>query len=274
MDGFAALSVHKPMELPNFELFGEPMGGGEAARSAPGELPTIGLPGDEEQAGMSRDDVGEDGDGSAAFANAAAAQVPRLLATPEALTNPILGLPEEVLGPRPRGEQSADGEPSPDLPALAQPAQPNVAVLDPPADQQADQPAPPAPPATGGATGGATGDPLPKGDYELDPFTKKGSYVISMGNMRARTGRAVVRSVRPRFLLAAKVDLSTMAPVEVESKVRIDAHGKVIWTDVIKSNGTENINQPIRVALYAWEFEPSIPGEPLPEEFTVTITIR
>ncbi|HET6251355.1 MAG TPA: hypothetical protein VFE47_26965 [Tepidisphaeraceae bacterium] len=157
--------------------------------------------------------------------------------------------------------------------AVAEPPPPAVEVHFPkpqvkPAPVTPPQPAPsPAPVAQAVITTGdgrapgkdrAAADPAQESDSESDAFAKKlVSSVLHDGRLEVRNGRKV-KTTRPQILPGAfAAFLSNPEPPVVVFKVSIDATGKVIHVDPIRSSGSEEIDQPCRVAMYDWWFEPS-----------------
>ncbi len=128
------------------------------------------------------------------------------------------------------------------------------------------------PPAGGTAS---PADPAPQGDSESDPFKKNGSFEFRNGELIARFGRKV-KTVRPRLTIAGQMDLIGKASRTVILKVKIDEHGKVRLVEVARSSGSNEVDQPCRVAVYQWEFEPSrnAAGDPVPDVLMIPIVFR
>lgn len=131
------------------------------------------------------------------------------------------------------------------------------------------RPAPPLPVAAGSQGGGA--DPAPMSDSEADAFSVIGSAYLVDGDLRVRCGRKV-KSRRPKIGVAGVIDLMH-SNVRVTLRVAIDATGKVTKVDVLKSSGSNEIDQPCRVSMYDWWFEPTkdASGRPVPDVFNFTI---
>ena len=154
---------------------------------------------------------------------------------------------------------------------LAQAALPEITV---PAPAPGPAPAPASvPPAPAVAfAGGGQADPAPLSDSESDAFSVLGSAQYRDGRLSVRAGRKV-KSRRPRIGLAGQVDLYQHKGVQVTLRVATNAEGKVTAVDVVRSSGSNEIDQPCRVAMYDWWFEPKkdAAGNPVPDKFDFTI---
>lgn len=93
------------------------------------------------------------------------------------------------------------------------------------------------------------------------------------GRLEVRQGRKV-KTTRPHLLLGAQVDLFSMRNPTVVLKIAIDATGRVTSADVIQSSGSTELDQPCRVAVYDWWFEPSRDKRGRPIADVVVFTIR
>jgi TonB family protein len=131
--------------------------------------------------------------------------------------------------------------------------------------------------ATAGASGGGgTGaDPAPKSDSEVDAFSVLGSAEFRDGRVSVRSGRQV-KTRRPKIRLAGMIDMVQASATSVVLKVAVDATGKVTDVDVVRSSGSNEIDQPCRVAMYEWWFEPKkdAAGRAVPDVFKFTISFR
>jgi len=116
-------------------------------------------------------------------------------------------------------------------------------------------------------------DPAPMSDSESDAFSTLGGVDFRDGKMEARFGRAF-KSVRPRLSLAAQIDLMSIARPRMVLKVAIDAKGEVTAVDVVRSTGSEQVDQPVKVAMYQWWFEPAKGpnGQPAADTFLFPIS--
>jgi TonB family protein len=126
------------------------------------------------------------------------------------------------------------------------------------------------------ATGGGTGaDPAQKSDSEVDAFSVLGSAEFRDGRVTVQSGRQV-KTRRPKIRLAGMIDMVQGFTASVVLKVAVDATGKVTDVDVVRSSGSNEIDQPCRVAMYEWWFEPKkdARGRPVPDVFKFTISFR
>jgi len=90
--------------------------------------------------------------------------------------------------------------------------------------------------------------------------------------LEVQKGRKV-KTTRPRVLLPGELDLVAAGGATVVLNIAIDATGKVTSAEVKESSGSNDIDQPCRVAVYDWWFEPSRDkkGRPIPDVLTFTI---
>ena len=95
------------------------------------------------------------------------------------------------------------------------------------------------------------------------------------GRLTVRAGRKV-RSRRPRIGLAGQVDLYQRNITQVTLRVAIDATGKVTGVEVVRSSGSNEVDQPCLVSMYDWWFEPKkdAAGNPVADRFDFTIGFR
>lgn len=154
----------------------------------------------------------------------------------------------------------------------------------PPAKSQGDRlPVAAAPPAEAsvaqaqGAPGAPAraADPAPQGNSESDPFTTEPAIEFHGGRVQARVGRRH-RIIQPRINLAGIVDMvSLTGQVVLVLELRIDATGNVAGARVLRSSGSDQIDQAWRLAAYEWWFEPlkDKSGQPRPSE-TFPFSIR
>jgi TonB family protein len=139
----------------------------------------------------------------------------------------------------------------------------------------------PAPPVAGTGDGRRPGPPRPaadpaqESDSESDAFSRIGAASFRDGKLDVQFGRKV-KTVRPRLLVAGQVDAFALRNPSVTLKVHIDATGKVTQVAVHKSSGSNEIDQPCRVAMYEWWFEPlkDKNGTPIPDVILFTISFR
>jgi TonB family protein len=98
-------------------------------------------------------------------------------------------------------------------------------------------------------------DPAIMSPSESDAFSTLGGIEFRDGRMDSRLGRAF-KSVRPQLNLAAQIDLMGLSDRRIVLKLEIDPTGKVIAVDVVHSTGRDSIDQPVKLAMYEWWFEP------------------
>ena len=133
---------------------------------------------------------------------------------------------------------------------------------------------PPTPTAAAG-TAGSGADPAPKSESESDAFSVLGTAQFRAGRVSVQSGRRV-KTRRPRVGLAGMVELAKRNTAEVVLKVSVDPGGNVTNVDVARSSGSNEIDQPCRVAMYDWRFEPKKDpsGRAVPDVFRFTISFR
>jgi TonB family protein len=145
----------------------------------------------------------------------------------------------------------------------------------------APQPTPMPSPESTASGGSVRGEPLPTGsparmsDSESDPFSRLGSATFRDGRLDIQFGRKV-KTRKPKILLAGTLDLMTLRRASVVLKIDVDETGKVTTVTVDKSSGSNDIDQPTRVAVYDWWFEPPVDaaGRPLADHLKFTINWR
>jgi TonB family protein len=164
--------------------------------------------------------------------------------------------------PSPR-DDLAEAAPSPPVPQLSPPTPTTPDVRTATGDGR--QP---------GAAASA-GDPAPHSDTDSDAFSKIGSAVFRNGHVDVRFGRRV-KLTRPNLLLSGQWDTFSIDDPTVVLKIFIDTTGKVSHVDIVKSSGSNDIDQPSQVAAYDWWFEPRTDGKghPVPDVILFTITYR
>jgi TonB family protein len=166
-----------------------------------------------------------------------------------------IGAPLKSQDPPDEGKKS--------LNPVAPPPPVQYASLADPAPPTHTPPAPPQPPAQPAGGGGKPGpnvapaDPAPQSDSESDPFSKAGAVKFKRGATDIQFGRKH-KIVRPRLGLAGEADmLNLRAPVTLILALTLDETGKVISVQVLKSSGSNNIDQACKVAAYQWWLEPT-----------------
>ena len=91
---------------------------------------------------------------------------------------------------------------------------------------------------------------------ETDAFSKVGDVDFRDGKAEAHIGRNV-KTVRPHFDIGATWDALTVGSSSVVLAVDIDETGKPTNVRFLKKIGSTSIDQPIKVAVYQWQFEPT-----------------
>jgi TonB family protein len=168
-------------------------------------------------------------------------------------------LPPEVEQSLRRDRIEAAAVPVPfDLPSPAHGAE--AATVPPVVELSIPQAVPQQPPALAQATprspvAGTGADPAPQSDSESDAFSVLGSVQYRSGRVSVQSGRQV-KTRRPKIGLAGMVELAQRSSAHVELNVSVDSSGAVTNVEVARSSGSNNIDQPCRVAMYDWWFEP------------------
>ena len=98
-------------------------------------------------------------------------------------------------------------------------------------------------------------DPAIMSPSESDAFSTLGGIEFRDGRIESRLGRAF-KSVRPHLSLPAQIELMGLAERRIVLKLRIDATGKVVAVDVVRSTGSDSVDQPVKLVMYQWWFEP------------------
>jgi TonB family protein len=150
-----------------------------------------------------------------------------------------------------------------------------VTVESPPVAVVRADPAPPPPALAPPRPAGGRADPAPLSDSESDPFSVLGTAYYHDGRLSVRAGRKI-RSRRPRIGLAGQVDLYQRKTAQITLRVATDAAGNVTGVDILRSSGSNEIDQPCRVAMYDWWFEPKkdAAGNSMPDTFNFTIAFQ
>jgi TonB family protein len=273
----ASLYIEEPVALtddPKLRL-GEPDASGTAIDASPGDEALLAPQGFQDQPFLSRDpigpgNVGEEPTDSQAIPGDGSAAQP---SPPVPQSDPVMGLPAEQIAMQPyeppkekidAPKQEEDGlgaiQPAPP-PQEASPAGPT---------------APPSPPqvASVGANPGplTAADPAPRGESEIDPVSMVGTLNLRRGSTEARSGRKH-RVTRPQLNLAAKADLFSLRAGSLVLGLRIDSEGNVSHVKVLKTSGSEALDQTCKVAAYNWWFEPLTDktGRRIADEFPFVI---
>ena len=286
--------IYAPQEVPIRDtILGEAGGKGDAADASTGDEPLQAKMAPQGQAFLSRDPEGpgrvgddpsmstqipgENGNGSDAppamfgAATPVAQQPQPTFASPKPVTPseadqpPSESQPETVASaigaPLQSEEKSDEGKKSLNPAAAVPPvAYASIADATPVTRTPPAPPQPQAQPAAGGGKPGpavAAADPAPQSDSESDPFSKSGAVKFKRGSTDIQFGRKH-KIVRPRLGLAGEADmLQLRQPITLILALTLDETGKVISVTVIKSSGSNNVDQACKVAAYQWWLEPT-----------------
>ena len=151
---------------------------------------------------------------------------------------------------------------SPATPAITSPALPAAQSVARPGD--GGRPGAPSPAA----------DPAQESDSEVDAFSKLETVLRRDGKMDVQFGRQV-KTVRPRIPISGLID-AALGARSVTLKIHIGIDGNVTAASVVKSSGSNELDQPTLVAIYDWWFEPlkDKKGQPVPDVIFFKVTFR
>jgi TonB family protein len=167
--------------------------------------------------------------------------------------------PDSTEGPIPKPSPlSPPSTPS----APAQPAVASAAQMPGAASTLAGRPGENTPPA----------DPAPQAETESDPFAIVGSMEFRPGSTTVRLGRKH-RITRPHLPWDAQYDFFGMTHSVIVLDLQLDPTGQVIGATIVKSSGSDGVDQACRLAAYQWWFEPAKDptGRPIRDDITFTI---
>lgn len=177
---------------------------------------------------------------------------------------PLPKAPDGQLETSPKPE-SADRPPAPAAetkPELKETPKPQVEQA-PPQVQPRPAPTPAKPQAADGdgkprGVPPAAGNPLPQSESDSDPFSRISGDIIvpRVGRLDPRLGRKV-KTTRPQVNIAGEIDLIALNGPTVVLEVHIAPTGKVTDVKIAHSSGSNAIDEPTRVAVYDWWFEPA-----------------
>jgi TonB family protein len=102
----------------------------------------------------------------------------------------------------------------------------------------------------------AAADPAPQADTESDPFSTDASAEFHRGSMQVQFGRKH-KITHPRLSWDTVYDFIGMTGSSCTLDLQIDETGNVVSATVVKSSGSDSIDQPCRLAAYQWWFEPA-----------------
>ncbi|CAN5609201.1 hypothetical protein BH09PLA1_BH09PLA1_32960 [soil metagenome] len=250
------------------EQLGRADGSGDTMDDSPGELPMQARKGPQNQALLSRDPAGaarmradlSDSVLSAGSAGAAMTSPPppdrsaESRAAQQAVEESIEAPEQRAI---PFGVGSVDQQPNDvlfDRPATpARAAQPEIIAAAP----QAEATVAAADSATPGKPGApdSPADAAPQSDTESDPFSIVDAVQFRAGGTKARLGRASRLTV-PRIGMSGMVDQHQIGRAQLVLEITIDSTGNVRQATILKSSGSQNIDQACRITAYEWWFEP------------------
>lgn len=240
-----------------WKRLGDSTGTGNAIAESPGPETMVGLKASQVQPFLSLDAVGQgnigDDPSESVLPKGAAASAPP---TPDGAQEAQPGVPAPFGYGVPQGEFVLPIAPQTQLERPGQAPQTAI-VTAPPTEQP-------------GASESA--DPAPPGRLESDPTTLEGGAEFRAGGTRVRLGRAA-KITRPRMNLAARADLMNGAGSFIVLKLTTDITGNVTNAEVYRSSGSNNIDQPCKLAAYNWWFEPpkDSQGKPVDDVFLFSI---
>jgi len=115
-------------------------------------------------------------------------------------------------------------------------------------------------------------NPAPEGQSDSDPFSIIGSLEFRPGSTKVQCGRKH-KITRPRLSWDTVYDFQGMTSASVVLDLQLDETGKVRNSVVIKSSGSNSIDEPCKLASYSWWFEPAkdATGKPIKDEIKFTI---
>lgn len=273
---------------------GDATGKGIGSNNEPGQKPLEAPQADEDQALLSRDPqgmgrlsstptnyTGPQGTGAGGTPAVAVAADPPIHPTPASVT-------PEASPPMPPTPPAAPqvAVASPDvqvappttspMPTVSQTA---VAIAPTPAKPTVATSAAPRPATGDGRSPGRpqrSADPLPQSESDSDPFSRiSGSVVVRDGRLDVRLGRKV-KTTRPQLLLAGQIDLIALSNPTVVLEVHIAPTGNVTDVKIAHTSGSNQVDEPSRLCVYDWWFEPARnkAGQPIPDVIFFTIQYR
>lgn len=99
-------------------------------------------------------------------------------------------------------------------------------------------------------------------DQDSDPFSAEQAYEFRPGGTRARGGRDV-KMKRPNVDLQFRADVTRLGtPIGILTEITIDKDSKPIDVVIIKSSGSQAIDDSVRLAIFRSTF-----GQPAPATF-------
>ena len=121
----------------------------------------------------------------------------------------------------------------------------------------------------------AAGNPLPQSESDSDPFSRiSGNITVPrVGRLSPRLGRKV-KTTRPQVNIAGELDLFALNNPTVVLEVHIAPTGKVTDVKVAHTSGSNAIDEPTRVAVYDWWFEPAKDKRGKPVSDVIFFTVQ
>jgi protein TonB len=244
----------KALKQPPHDDSGEAGGKGTANRSTAGDQPMQAAQGLLEQADLTRSAKEDDLDKSRL-------EMPAQAGVQTNDEIPVAPPPKPQFGVAQSTPTPAKPIGGPPLIAIADPTKPGATGS---SDAKSTPPTP-APKQINGHIANSS-------DTESMPFAKANSASFRNGKMESRDGRKV-KTTRIQLGLAGEADAASLVDPSVVLGVTVDATGNVQNVIVLRSSGSNNIDQPYQRAVYNWWFEPSKDkeGRPLADQWVVTI---
>jgi TonB family protein len=258
------------------QTLGDDKGTGYATDASPGDLELMARKGDQDQSYLSRDPQslgqagatprnsppGENGaNGSRSAEQTASAQS----------SNHPFGIEQQSQPPAPAFEAPPDPARGPAPAAHPEvPPAPRAVAAQNSASPAVTMTAYQAPTGRPGAVAAAS--PAPQAESDSDPFAVVGSLEFRPGSTKVQCGRKH-RITRPRLSWDTVYDFQGMMSATVVLELQLDETGHVSDSIVIKSSGSNSIDQPCRLAAYSWWFEPAkdAAGKPIRDVIKFTI---
>lgn len=161
----------------------------------------------------------------------------------------------------PERKTKGDAPEANDPPAEAGSPEPKPMLMASIADPK-DLPIAPSNPSASSIGGGKPGpnirpaDPAPQTESESDPFSTKNSVKFKRGSTDVQFGRKH-KLVRPQIGLAAQTALLNLHEPTIVLALTLDEKGNVVSVTILKSSGSKDLDQALKVAAYQWWIEPT-----------------
>lgn len=248
-----------PPPPPPEERFGEKEDRGQAINELDAPEPAQSREAETEQAMLSRDPAGENGEREAPQAPVEPQPVEPNPSDPTTVDRPPA--PELLAAaPKPAEKPKVDQSDNPITPSETEAPDPDEssetlasAPVAPMIAEQVEESKPEAKPAEPTK---APGDPAPESDRDSDAFGPAAAVELRAGKVSARAGRQF-KFARPQHNLAGYVDAATINfPATIHLSVEIDQSGSPRRVIVTRSSGSPSIDRAIELAAYESWFEP------------------